>query len=654
MPSRFDDQAEWIETDGSGGFASGTVSGIRTRRYHAILLAATTPPTGRFVLVNGFDAWVTTPGGSYALSSQYYGGDVTHPDGHRRIVEFEPEPWPRWKFELEDGTSVAQEIVACGTTAIVSWKLEGGAGAASLAVRPFMSGRDFHSLHHENPGFHFEPDGIGEQLVWQAYPDVPRVFTIFNGGYKHSPTWFRNFLYQEERARGLDGGEDLASPGELHWDLSKGEAVWMLSAAESDFDATMRREQSGVYAKKLKDAERQRRRTFPSRLHRAAEAYVVRRGSSKTIVAGYPWFADWGRDTFISVRGLCIATGNLDSAREILHDWAGMVSEGMMPNRFPDRGENPEFNSVDASLWYVVAVYDFLTRAGISGRKVSAQDRKEFGDAIEAILAGYSSGTRFHIHADSDGLIAAGQPGVQLTWMDAKVGDWVVTPRVGKPVEIQALWLNALKIAGAFSDRWESMFAKASNSFVTRFWNDAGGYLNDVVDVDHEAGKIDARFRPNQIFAIGGLPFSLLEGERARRVVDAVESRLLTPLGLRSLAPGEPGYAGRYEGGVRERDGAYHQGTAWPWLTGPFVEAWVRVRGSTADAKREARERFLEPLMKHMDQAGIGHISEIADGDAPNTPRGCPFQAWSVGEAARLNFQVLAEEKSAAPRLARP
>jgi len=257
-------------------------------------------------------------------------------------------------------------------------------------------------------------------------------------------------------------------------------------------------------------------------------------------------------------------------------------------------------------------------------------------DAVEAILAGYSAGTRYRIHVDDDGLLAAGEPGVQLTWMDAKVGDWVVTPRIGKPVEVQALWLNALGIGSGFSERWAALHARARRAFAARFWDEARGHLADVADVDHRPGTVDWTFRPNQIFAVGGLPFAVIEGEQARRVVDAVEARLVTPLGLRSLAPGEPGYTPRYQGGPRERDAAYHQGTVWPWLMGGFVEAWVRVRGGTPAARAEARGRFLEPLLAHLDDAGLAHLPEIADGDPPHAPRGCPFQAWSVGEALRL------------------
>ena len=313
-------------------------------------------------------------------------------------------------------------------------------------------------------------------------------------------------------------------------------------------------------------------------------------------------------------------------------EWAQTVSQGMLPNRFPDQGTEAEYNSVDASLWYVIAVQDYMQAA----KKVSKADRELLLNAVNSILSGYENGTRFHIRMDDDGLIAAGQPGYQLTWMDAKVGDWVVTPRIGKPVEIQALWLNALKFARGNSEHWNDLYARGSETFAKKFWNEKGGYLFDIVDVDHESGKTDDLFRPNQIFAVGGLPHAVLDGDRARAVVAAVEARLLTPLGLRSLAPDSPGYTPRYEGGVRERDAAYHQGTVWPWLMGPFVEAWLRVNGETAEAKSEARKRFLEPLLQHLEEAGLDHISEIVDAEAPYTPRGCPFQAWSVGEALRI------------------
>jgi predicted glycogen debranching enzyme len=310
----------------------------------------------------------------------------------------------------------------------------------------------------------------------------------------------------------------------------------------------------------------------------------------------------------------------------------------MVPNRFPDHGEQPEYNSVDASLWYVNAVQEYLSASGSGAGTDAAREHQQLLQAAVAqILEGYSKGTRFGIHVDSDGLLAAGVQGVQLTWMDAKVGDWVVTPRIGKPVEIQALWLNALAFAVKSNPRWKDLLERGLRTFHERFWNPQRSCLFDVIDVNHEPGVNDPSLRPNQVFAVGGLPLAILEGERARQVVASVERHLWTPAGLRSLAPQEPRYVGHYAGGVRQRDGSYHQGTVWPWLMGAFVEAWLRTHGNDPTARQQARQRFLEPLLAGMHVAGQGHISEIADGDAPHTPRGCPFQAWSVAEALRLD-----------------
>jgi predicted glycogen debranching enzyme len=633
-----------------------------------LLLSATDPPTGRIVLVNGFDASVTTQAGTLAISSQRYSPDVIHPDGRSRIADFQAVPWPRWTYRLGDGQDPAQEdlvqevFVPHGYPAVVvSWRLAKPEKNASLSVRLFLSGRDYHSLHHENPDFRFDAKTNGESIQWRPYQSGPSVLCHSNGVYSHRPDWFRNFLYDEERARGLDCQEDLATPGVLTFDLGRSEAVLILSAEFPNSHGLNLSAPALSTVEGLRRTELERRSRYSSDLHRAADAYIVRRGQGKTIIAGYPWFTDWGRDTFISMRGLCICGQRLDDARDILLEWAHSVSEGMLPNRFCDHGEAPEYHSVDASLWYVIAVHEFLkaakaaNAANLSKLVVGAAQERALHEATDAILTGFHRGTRFDIRCDKDGLLMAGEAGRQLTWMDAKIGDWVVTPRIGKPVEIQALWLNALSLSLRSSDRWRSVYERGFKSFRERFWNAASGCLYDIVDVDHEPGTVDPAFRPNQIFSVGGLPLVLLEKEQARAVVDAVEKHLLTPLGLRSLAPAEPNYVAHYSGGPRDRDAAYHQGTVWPWLAGPFVEAWIRVRGDTSAVRNEARERFLQPLLDHLNEAGIGHISEIADGDPPHTPRGCPFQAWSVGEAMRiaaLTSPLPIQSRKAAGRLA--
>ncbi len=645
--------SEWLEPDGLGGFASGTVGGLRTRRYHALLLSALVPPSQRVVLVNGFEAWVTTPAGRFPITKQRYTPDVTHPGAAATLVSFSREPWPRWTFQLPDGTGVVQEVFVPHEEAIVlvSWRLLEPRDGVTLEVRPLLSGRDYHSLHHENPAFQFHAQPIRDGVSWNPYPGIPAIHAQANAEYRHHPLWYRGFQYDEERARGLDFIEDLASPGVFIWDLSREEAVWRLGAGavqEVDRGSTLL-----GHLRRQRRAESARRRAFPSPLHRAADAYLVRRSTttiectadgesaSRTLLAGYPWFTDWGRDTFIALRGLCLATGRHAEALNILLTWARAVSGGMIPNRFPDGAAAPEFNSVDASLWFVVTAHELITLAGARRFPIGEEDLESLHHAILTILDAFSSGTRHGIREDSDGLLACGEPGVQLTWMDARVGDWVVTPRIGKPVEVQALWINALWIGSLLDARWRPTLHRAQASFRHRFWNEARRCLFDVVDADHIAGRNDATLRPNQIFAVGGLPLALIEGDRARLVVECVEKELLTPVGVRTLAPAEPGYTPRYCGGVRERDGAYHQGTVWPWLLGPFTEAWLRVHGQTAAHQRLARQRFLAPLMQHLHEAGLGHVSEVADAEAPHTPRGCPWQAWSLGELLRLDLQVL-------------
>ena len=642
---------EWLEADGLGGFASGTAAGVRTRRYHALLLTATNPPTGRMVLVNGFDAWLVTSNRRIALTSQRYTPGIVHPDGSSRIARFCHEPWPTWEFDIE-GTHIRHEIVVeNGTGAVVvSFRVISGdlPPDAFVEVRLFMSGRDYHSMHHENGAFEFTPEVRGAELCWRAYEGVPDIRVLTNGAYVHAPEWYRNFFYAAERARGLDDTEDLASPGIIRCALAADgtASVLVLSSGESAPWAAEPEEVVRL-AEGIRSSEAARRQHFETPLHRAADAYIVRRGEGRTIVAGYPWFTDWGRDTFIALRGLCLATGRLDVARDILVEWADAVSEGMLPNRFPDGGDVPEYNSVDASLWYVIAVGELLELAQSQRRLVSRSAASRMRDAVQQILTGYAAGTRFGIRMDDDRLLAAGVAGVQLTWMDAKIEDRVITPRIGKPVEIQALWLNALAVGANDDRRWTPLFERGLANFGTRFWNASTGHLNDVVDVDHEAGTIDHSCRPNQILAVGGLPIALLDDVRARSVVDVVERRLVTPLGLRSLAPGEPGYAPHYRGGPVERDSIYHQGTVWPWLLGPFVDAWLNVRQGTLAARREAKQRFLGPLEDHLAAAGLGHVSEVADAEAPFTPGGCPFQAWSLGELLRIRQMVSAHNRSA-------
>lgn len=608
---------EWLLTDGLGGYAMGCDDGIRRRRYHGLLLVASPTDERRWMLVNGIEAWLETDSGKVPLTSHRYAPDVVHPDA--RPSEFTCDKHPAWTHRLGGGASIAFYVQNArkrvGTYLL--WHVMGKL-RARLRVRPLISGRDWHSLHHENGAFRFDPAVRDHTWEWRPYDGVPPVIARGHAQYEHAPVWYRRFLYTEESERGLDDTEDLASPGIFTWQLDDtNNGAQLLLTTSSEF---------------LGDADR----SFlpPTDEGGAEESYFARRGTRQTIIAGFPWFTDWGRDTFISIPGLCIEAGHLGRAETILRSWCDVLSDGMMPNLFPSGTAKPEYNSVDASLWFIVAVRELVDDAARRGQHFNA---KPLTEACEAIVSAYSTGARFGIHLDSDGLLAAGEKGVALTWMDAVVDGAPVTPRIGKPVEVQALWINALSFAASWNDKWYAVAERAKLSFATRFMNQKRGYLYDVVDVDHVVGAVDDRMRPNQIFAIGGLPVSLIDGKRAVAIVDAVERELWTPVGLRTLSPNDPSYVGRADGPLRQRDRAYHQGTVWPWLTYAFLDAKARARPNVApEARMAATKKQLLGLRAHVADAGIGHVSEIFDGDAPHEPRGCPFQAWSLAALLRI------------------
>ena len=507
--------AEWLEADGLGGFASGTVSGERTRRYHALLLAATHPPAGRVVLVNGIEVWVETATGRHAISTQRYLPNVAYPEGWRCIADFAHQPLAvlavpaprrhrrraggvRRSRRRRDGAALAPHRrqrrlpLDCTAVALGPGLSRAASGERGDRARRRRAGRQ-----------------RGLAPLCRA---ARHRRALSNGVYRAAPDWYRGFLYTAERDRGLDHVEDLASPGSFAFDLAQDEAV--LTFRVGDGLAV----QPIPHAATLAAAERRRREALPDALAVSADAFVVDGAGGQTLLAGFPWFTDWGRDTFIAMRGLLLATGRLREAGAILATWAGMVSAGMLPNRRSDVGDVLDYNTVDAALWFVVAVEDFLREAAGAGYAVRVEAR--LAQAVADILEGYAGGTRYGIGLDADGLLRAGEPGVQLTWMDAKLGDWVVTPRIGKPVEVEALWINALRIARRWSSRWTEAERAARAAFACRFPNPANGGLFDVVDADHVPGRNDARIRPNQIFAVGGLPYSVLDDEPARGVVD--------------------------------------------------------------------------------------------------------------------------------------
>jgi predicted glycogen debranching enzyme len=622
---------EWLETNGLGSFAMGTVAGPSTRRYHAILCAATRPPVGRMVLVNRCEEWLLHDGVHQGLQSSFYPGAV-HPDGHRALVEFRLDPWPVWRYRVGDALVERSLLMPHGQQrTLVTWRLLEG-GRARLFMRPLISGRDYHALHRENPTVHTDVEA-GEGLVRMSpYDGVPTIYLHHNGVYLHKPDWYRRFQYPVERERGLDFEEDLFTPGELTYELTEGSeavALFAIDDAELSGDAV-----PDVAALRARELARRAARVeavddeLVARLTAAADHFIVRRGEHRTVIAGYPWFTDWGRDTFISLPGLDHCPENDGGAlgRELLLAFAPFVDGGLIPNRFPDAGAAPEYNTVDAPLWFVLAACRHARRPG-----ADATALETILAAVRQVIEGYLAGTRYGIGLDDDGLIHAEAPGLQLTWMDAKVGDWVVTPRYGKPVEIQALWVAALeavaRLVGARDPAYARELAEraawARSSFAALFWNDALGYLYDVID----GPRRDLTLRPNQLYALG-LCAPLVDEARAEMVLAACERELVTRVGLRTRARG-PGYQGRCVGGQAARDAAYHEGTVWPHLLGIYADACRRVRGRVP-------EGLLDGVRAHVLDEGAGEMCEIFDGDAPHTPRGCPAQAWAVAECLRI------------------
>jgi predicted glycogen debranching enzyme len=631
---------EWLETNGLGAFASSTIIGLNTRRYHGLLVAATKPPVGRLVLLSKLEETLFIDGQAFDLSANRYPG-VVHPQGFRYLKQFRLDPFPVFRYEVE-GVEIEKSLfmVYGENSAVIHYELKKINRSDSLKnlaldIRPLIAFRDYHSTTHANGAINPEVEQRPGLATVSPYQGLPSLHLAHNAvEFRKVGDWYRNFEYDAERERGLDFSEDLFNPFLLRFDLR-------LRPQASIVASTERREVARVA--EYRQAEITRRRSarlsspveddFSQTLASAADQYIVSRGDQKTLIAGYHWFSDWGRDTMIALPGLTLPTGKHDVARSILRTFAEHVDQGMLPNRFPDAGETPEYNTVDATLWFFEAARAFLAYTG---------DIEFVGTELypvfTTIIAWHARGTRYGIKVDPSGLLASGEPGVQLTWMDAKVGDWVVTPRRGKPVEIQALWYNALCIMEdlarrlgdeASQKRYRSMAAVASWSFNRLFWNEKDSCLYDVVN----GGPPDPSIRPNQIFAVS-LPYSMLSPERAKSVVGKVQEHLLTPYGLRSLAPSDPQYRGRYTGDPAERDGAYHQGTVWPWLLGPFISAYVKVNGGSQNARLKAAE-WLATLQDHLLDGGVGHISEIFDGDAPHRPCGCIAQAWSVGEVLR-------------------
>ncbi len=642
---------EWLVTNGIGGYAAGTIAGLLTRCYHGLLVAALDPPLGRTLLLTKLDETVLYGGGGsaqnepqhYPLHTNRWSDGSVGPHGYLQIERFMLDGTiPIWRYACADALIEKRIWMQPGAnTTYIFYHLLRATKPLSLNLKALVNYRDYHSRTQAHD-WQMTAKLVDRGLSISAFPTAKPIFLLSDrADFIPTHQWYYGFDLAAERERGLGDRDDNLHIATLQASLEVGETLTIVASTEpkpalnGDISFKHRRtidhKLLGLW-KSTRLTESRDFLEFGSRLVLAADQFIVNRATpedanGKTVIAGYPWFSDWGRDTMISLPGLTLATGRPEIARSILQVFAQHVDQGMIPNRFPDAGETPEYNTVDATLWYFEAL-----RAYYDATEDDELIRELF-PVLADIINWHCRGTRFNIHLDpADGLLFAGEPGIQLTWMDAKVGDWVVTPRIGKPVEINALWYNALRTIAKLARRigkphqeYEAIADRALARF-SRFWNGDLGYCYDVLDGPHGH---DISLRPNQLFAVS-LPESPLTPAQQQEVVDVCAQTLLTSHGLRSLSSTDPSYQGKYRGDQTQRDGAYHQGTVWGWLLGPFVIAHLRVYNDPAKARE-----FLEPMMNQLSAHGVGSLSEIFDGDAPMLPNGCFAQAWTVAEVLR-------------------
>ncbi len=639
---------EWLVTNGIGGYASSTIAGMNTRRYHALLVAATAPPLGRMVLLSKMEETLIVDGVRYPLSTHLYQGEVVSPQGYLLLRDFRLDPDP--VFTYGDGAwKITKKIsmIHDRNATIVEYALSstGRPPEVSIEIRPLLAFRDYHGTTHENDVLDrtvVQADGL---VSVEPYAGLPTLYMSHDAAtVQLDQHWYKGFVYEQERERGLDFTEDLFSPFVLHAPLDHS-GHFRLIASTEPIPVSVLEEAKPFLIQRKEMSRPTPAQSTPGdlilELSRAAEQFVVTRAPFKTVIAGYHWFGDWGRDTMIALPGLLLATDQPFLAREILRQYLSHVDQGMLPNRFPDDGEQPEYNTVDATLWFFESIRQYVHhRSDAAWRREAIQLlRDELYEPLRDILRWHMEGTRYDIHCDEKGFLWAGNADTQLTWMDARVGGVAITPRHGRPVEIQALWYNALCTFVGFAQLLDDAPAatpyagiadRLKRNFEATFWNEETSCLLDVAG----DGGNDPSIRPNQLLTIS-LHHPLLSGERARQVIEVVEKTLLTPFGLRTLAATDPHYRGIYHGDAWSRDSAYHQGTVWPWLAGPFFRAKLLVHASSSETLDQL-DSWLTCFANHLGDGGVGQVSEIFDGDSPHLPRGCIAQAWSIAEILQL------------------
>ena len=632
---------EWLETNGLGGWAGASITGCNTRRYHGLLVASIHPPTDRMNLVSKLDETIVLDGNRHELSTNDFGNAI-NPTGYQYLVSFNKGFSPEWIFEV-NGIRLKKTIamVQGENTTLINYQVLKSPKRFTIEFLPFIAARGYHSLQHAYKNIYWDVDfqnGVFHNIPYEGAPGI--YISIPGSQYVHDPKWFYRFNYAIEKYRGLDYEEDLFNHGTFCIDLAEGDTLGIILSTENP---------AGKNAVALFERETERKasliqrtsNSFAQELKLAADQFIVKRDviensaveSLKTIIAGYHWFADWGRDTMISLPGLCLSTGRYEDAKKIIEAFSKNVSMGMLPNRFQDNNEPPEYNTVDGTLWYFIAIHKYVETTNDNAFILD-----KILPVLKDIIDWHFKGTRYNIHVDNDGLLFAGEKGQQLTWMDVRIGDWVVTPRMGKPVEIQALWYNALRIFARLLElNGQSRDAnivnvsaeKARKSFGERFWYTEGRYLYDVID---ENNNPDATLRPNQLLAMS-LPYPIFDDERSTDILQIIKSKLYTPVGLRSLSPDDKRYVGHYGGDPFKRDSCYHQGAVWSWLLGPYIEAWLKLKNETA---LKYSKEVIGAFAYHLNEACIGSVSEIFDGDVPHAPRGCVAQAWGVAEVLRV------------------
>jgi predicted glycogen debranching enzyme len=635
--AQFEDikHSEWLVTNGLGSYASSSVTGANTRRYHGLLVAAFNPPTDRRVLVSKIEETLMVDDNYYEFSTNQY-NNVIHPKGLHYQETFERLPIPRWTYQIGAYSLVKTTFMVQGAnTTVVSYQNTSDK-LVSLRLNPLFVHRDYHSLFHKDERFDFYAQQSPNKLkIYAQYGAEPLFFNYSKGIFKSNRGWYRDFTYFHEQERGLDAQEDAYSLGYLIIELEAGEECFLtFSTLDNDACdwASASREQEIARIKTLQSTQTD---AFLKDLVVSADQFVVQRQSteSATVIAGYHWFTDWGRDTMIALRGLCIALGHQQKAQDILTTFFKYLNKGLLPNRFPDNSNDPvEYNTIDATLWLFVALYEYHQKFNDT-----AFVEQHFNHLTE-ILDAHIEGTRYNIHVTKDGLLSGGEGIAQLTWMDARVGDYVVTPRHGCPVEVNALWYNALNITLYFgkllkkgTPQYKTLLEQFETHFKAKFWNEAG-YLNDVVNEDQ---TVDTKIRPNQIYALS-LPFPLLNKKEQAQVLATVQKHLYTPLGLRTLSPDDAAFTPTYGGDQWKRDTAYHQGTVWAFLLSEYWQAYLKVNDFSEAAKAEMRDSLATIKAHFYEKDCVLGISEIFDGLTPNQGRGTANQAWSVAAIIKL------------------